>query len=110
MAGIVTVGDVVRYQPLPRFPSIVRDLSLVVDERLRAADLRASIRAAAPPTLADVQEFARYQGKGVPEGAVSLSFRLTFRDADRTLTDAEVQAAVEGIVSTLAERHGARLR
>jgi phenylalanyl-tRNA synthetase beta chain len=110
IADLVDFGESVRYAPLPRFPSIVRDLSLVVGERVRAADLRRSIRAAAPATLADVQEFARYQGKSVPEGAMSLSFRLTFRAADRTLTDAEVQAAVDAIVGVLAERHGARLR
>ena len=57
-----------------------------------------------------VIEFARYQGKGVPEGAVSLSFRLTFRAPERTLTDDEVQRATDRIVAALADSHGARLR
>jgi phenylalanyl-tRNA synthetase beta chain len=57
-----------------------------------------------------VREFDRYQGKGVPAGQVSLSIRLTFRHPDRTLTDAEVQQAVEAIVDALARAHDASLR
>ncbi|HEX5216762.1 MAG TPA: phenylalanine--tRNA ligase subunit beta [Vicinamibacterales bacterium] len=95
---------------LPRFPSIVRDLSIVVEDRLPAADVRATIRANAPSTLVSVREFDRYQGKGVADGHVSLSMRLTFRDAERTLTDADVQPAVDAIVAALARAHGAVLR
>jgi phenylalanyl-tRNA synthetase beta chain len=97
-------------RPLPRFPSAVRDLSIVVDERLPAADVRGTIRSSAPATLVAVREFDRYQGKGVPAGQVSLSVRLTFRHAERTLTDAEVQQAVESIVDALARAHHAILR
>jgi len=96
--------------PLPRFPSIVRDLSILVSDRLPAADVRGTIRSNAPRTLVSVREFDRYQGKGVPEGMISLSIRLTFRDASRTLTDAEVQDAVNTIVLSLTTAHGAILR
>ena len=106
----VSLGDAITLTPLPRHPSVVRDLSILVDERLPAATLRDTIRAAGPATLVDVREFARYQGKGVPEGQVSLSFRLTFRAADRTLTDEEVQQAVDAVLAALAAAHGARLR
>jgi phenylalanyl-tRNA synthetase beta chain len=97
-------------EALPRFPSIVRDVSIVVDERLPAADVRGTIRANAPSTLVSIREFDRYRGQGVPAGQVSLSLRLTFRDAERTLTDSEVQQAVNRIVRALEEQHGARLR
>jgi phenylalanyl-tRNA synthetase beta chain len=96
--------------PIPRHPSVVRDLSILVDERLPAATVRGTIRTHAPATLVAVREFDRYQGKGVPNGQVSLSVRLTFRDADRTLTDDEVQQAVEAIVAALTREHGATLR
>jgi phenylalanyl-tRNA synthetase beta chain len=99
-----------RVRPLPRHPSIVRDLSIVVDERLPAAKVRGTIRRNAPATLVDVREFDRYQGAGVPQGSVSLSLRLTFRHPERTLTDSEVQQAVEAIVSALTAEHGVRLR
>jgi phenylalanyl-tRNA synthetase beta chain len=99
-----------RVAALPRHPSIVRDLSMLIDERLPAASVRGTIRTSAPPTLVEVREFDRYQGRGVPAGQISLSMRLTFRAADRTLTDAEVQDAIERIVAALATEHAATLR
>jgi phenylalanyl-tRNA synthetase beta chain len=102
--------DNLRAQSLPRYPSIVRDISIVVDETLPAASVRGTIRAAAPSTLVSIAEFDRYHGKGVPEGRVSLSLRLTFRDPERTLTDDEVQAATERIVDALRSTHSAEQR
>ena len=99
-----------RAESLPRFPSIVRDLSVLVDSVLPAAAVRGTIRSAAPDTLAQIVEFDRYRGKGVPEGRVSLSLRLTFRSPDRTLTDAEVDAAMTEIVTALKAKHGAERR
>ena len=96
--------------PLPRHPSIVRDIAIVVDATLPAANVRGTIQAAAPDTLLHVREFDRYEGKGVPAGSVSLAFRLTFRAADRTLTDAEVQQTMEAVVATLEFTHDATLR
>jgi phenylalanyl-tRNA synthetase beta chain len=106
----VAAGDDLRTQSLPRYPSIIRDISIVVDETLPAASVRGTIRAAAPSTLVSIAEFDRYQGKGVPEGRVSLSLRLTFRDPERTLTDDEVQAATERIVDALRSAHRAEQR
>lgn len=108
--SLAASGNVRSIRSLPRFPSAVRDLSLLIDERLPAADVRGTIRSSAPSTLVAVREFDRYQGKGVPDGQVSLSIRLTFRHADRTLTDAEVQQAVDAIVEALARAHNAILR
>jgi phenylalanyl-tRNA synthetase beta chain len=96
--------------PLPRYPSIVRDISMLVDDTLPAATVRGTIRSSAPSTLVSIVEFDRYQGKGVPEGRVSLSLRLTFRAPDRTLTDDEVQAATGTIVEGLRTAHGAEQR
>jgi phenylalanyl-tRNA synthetase beta chain len=95
---------------LPRFPSAVRDLSILLDARLPAADVRGTIRSNAPRTLVSVREFDRYQGKGVPDGQISLALRLTFRDNERTLTDGEIQDAVDAIVAALVREHGATLR
>jgi len=54
-----------------------------------------------------IREFDRYQGKGVPEQRVSLSYRLTFQAPDRTLTDTEVQLAMDAIIQALVRSHGA---
>jgi phenylalanyl-tRNA synthetase beta chain len=94
-------------QPLPRYPSVTRDVSILVDETLPAETVRATVHGAAPDTLVRVREFDRYQGKGIPEGKVSLSIRLTFRSPERTLTDAEVQAAMDAILGALKNRHSA---
>jgi phenylalanyl-tRNA synthetase beta chain len=103
-------GDDLRAESLPRFPSVVRDLSILVDSALPAATVRGTIRSAGPRTLVQVVEFDRYRGKGVPDGRVSLSLRLTFRSADRTLTDEEVDDAMVRIVGALASQHGAERR
>lgn len=97
----------VRVEPLPRYPSVTRDISILIDDTLPAADVRRTIREAAPATLVRVGEFDRYQGRGIPAEKVSLSLRLTFRSSDRTLTDGEVQAAMERVIAALRERHGA---
>ena len=75
--------------------------------RRPAETVRATIRAAGPDTLVRVREFDRYQGQGVPDGKISLALRLTFRSPARTLTDAEVQAAMDAIVGALKSTHGA---
>jgi phenylalanyl-tRNA synthetase beta chain len=94
-------------EALPRYPSVTRDIAILIDETLPAETVRETIRRAAPPTLVRVREFDRYQGKGVADGKVSLALRLTFRSAERTLTDAEIQSAMEAIVGALKSTHGA---
>jgi phenylalanyl-tRNA synthetase beta chain len=106
LANLAPAGEI-HVSPLPRFPSVVRDLSVVVDEALPADTVRGTIVAAAPGELASVEEFDRYRGAGIPEGRVSLSFHLTFRAADRTLTDLEVDRGMDAIVAALAARHRA---
>ena len=96
--------------PLPRYPSIVRDLAMVIDAALPAATVRDTIRSVAPDTLVHVREFDLYAGKGIPDDRTSLAFRLTFRAADRTLTDVEVQQAMDAIVAELKTTHGATPR
>ena len=90
-----------RARSLPRFPSVVRDVSILVDAALSAERVRGTIRTAAPDTLTQVREFDRYQGKGIADGKVSLSFRLTFQSPERTLQDDEVQAAMQRIIDAL---------
>ncbi len=104
----VTARDATR--PLPRHPFVVRDLSIVVADALPAEIIRGSILTAGrnlPAPLTALSVFDRYQGKGVPAGAVSLSVRLTFQAADRTLTDAEVQQSVDKILAALVREHAA---
>ena len=94
--------------PLPRHPSVVRDLSIVVVRRLACGDHSwhhsGGRRDGAPRRSSAIAFFDRYQGKGVADGAVSLSVRLTFQAPDRTLTDAEVQQSFDTILAALVAR------
>jgi phenylalanyl-tRNA synthetase beta chain len=105
--GRLVPGHDAPFEALARFPSIVRDISVVLAEGLDSERVRATIRAVAPDTLAAIREFDRYKGKGIPDGRYSLSLRLTFRSPDRTLVDAEVQDATTRIVEALVREHGA---
>ena len=99
-----------KVRALPRHPSVVRDLSIVVADTLPAENIRGTILAAseqAPAPLVSIAFFDRYQGKGVAAGAVSLSVRLTFQAADRTLTDADVQLSFDRILDALVREHNA---
>ena len=97
-------------RPLPRHPFVVRDLSIVVPDTLPAEIIHGTIQAAgatALAPLAGVAFFDRYQGKGIAEGSVSLSVRMTFQAQDRTLTDGDVQSSVDAILAALVRAHGA---
>jgi phenylalanyl-tRNA synthetase beta chain len=100
----------VRYTPLARFPSVMRDLSLVADRRVSFAELR---RAVVELNLEQVRRVVLvyvYEGERVAEGQRSVTLRLEYRADDRTLRDEEVDALHSRIVSTLEEKFGAQLK
>jgi len=107
LACAQAVADV---QPAPRFPSVARDVAVVVDEGVRWAELRRCTLAAGAQHLADIAFFDVYQGEQVPPGKKSVAFSLTFRAPDRTLTGEEVDAARDAIVAALTAEFGASLR
>lgn len=97
------------YKNLPRFPSITRDIALVVDRSVSAADLERIIRETGGPLLASVRLFDVYEGTHVAKNEKSLAFSLVYLDPERTLTDDEVNAAYSRIIDACS-RVGARLR
>ena len=105
--SVPPLDDDLQVVALPRHPSMTRDISVLVADTLAAGTVRQTVQENAPDTLVRVSEFDRYQGKGIPEGQVSLSLRLTFRSPDRTLTDDEVQKAMDDVLAALKERHAA---
>lgn len=98
------------YRPLPRFPASDRDLAVLVPDAVPAARVEATIAEAGGNLLESVRLFDLYRGAGVPEGWRSLAYSLVYRAADRTLTDAEVDAVHDRVRAALAERLGAQLR
>jgi phenylalanyl-tRNA synthetase beta chain len=93
-----------------REPAIRRDLAVLIAREQPAGELVEAIRKHGGADLVSVELFDRYEGRGVPEGRVSVAFRLVFQRADRTLVDAEVNDAMQRVVRALAQRFGAELR
>jgi phenylalanyl-tRNA synthetase beta chain len=91
----------VRFQALPRFPAVDRDLSVLVDAAAGAEEVCAGIRRAAGPLLVAVTVVDRYDRPPVPAGRVSLTVSLRYQDPERTLTSDEVQASVEAVIRQL---------
>ncbi|MDR3552179.1 MAG: phenylalanine--tRNA ligase subunit beta [Clostridia bacterium] len=102
-------GGLRQYRPLPKYPSTARDLAVVCDDAMPAAEIERAIRGACGKTLESIRLFDVYRGNQIPEGKKSAAFTVTMRAADRTLTDSEADRAVEKILKALAAI-GAELR
>jgi phenylalanyl-tRNA synthetase beta chain len=100
----------VRYRPLPEHPAAERDLALLGARATSAAAMEAVLREAGGELLEELWPFDVYEGKGIPEGERSVAWRLRFRHPERTLTDAEVDRAIEAILAALRERLDVRRR
>ena len=98
------------YVPLPKYPSVTRDLALVCDEAVTVAQAETVIEEAAGKMLRSVELFDIYRGTGVPEGKTSMAFSLELRADDRTLTDTDSETVISRVLAALAEKLGASLR
>jgi phenylalanyl-tRNA synthetase beta chain len=98
------------YRPLPPFPAVTRDLSLVVPQSLAWSDLSRAVTQAAGPSLEAIDYLDTFAGGTVPPGKQSLHFGLRFRHHGRTLTGDEVDHAVKAIVDACSARFEATLR
>lgn len=100
----------VRFVPLATQPASERDLALLMPDAVSAAAVEETIRGEAGRLLEAVFPFDRYAGKGIPEGTASVAWRLRFRAADRSMTDREVDGAVDRVLRALREKHGVERR
>lgn len=98
------------YEEIGRFPSVLRDVALVVDESVTAESVARSISSAGGKLLESARLFDVYRGAGVPDGKKSLAFALVYRAVDRTLSDEEVGAAHDKLVRKVSGAVGAELR
>jgi len=103
-------GGSVKIKPIPRFPAIERDLSIVVAEQIAWADIARAVSEVAPAELEDIRFVDIYRGKGVAPGTKSLTLSLRFRDEDGTLTHETVDKYQAGILGSLKHAVGAELR
>lgn len=98
------------YEPLPKYPAVIRDLSILVDKEIRMAEILNVIYQSETKILRDVDLFDLYEGENIPEEKKSLSFHLIFQAEDRTLTNEEVGKALAKIISNLREKLNAEIR
>ena len=100
----------VEVKPLPKYPAIQRDLSIVADDNVRWSDIIEAVNKKATVELEDVQFVGIYHGKGIPSGKKSVTFSLRYRDEDGTLTHQKVDGFEADIVESLNKSVGAVLR
>lgn len=93
-----------------RFPSVVRDLAVLVDAERPVQALLDALSAEKPAIVRSVRLFDLYQGKNLPAGRKSLAFRIVMQDTEKTLTDAEADSAIAQMIELLGQRFGATLR
>lgn len=96
-------GGTPAFKQLPKHPAITRDLALVADDAVPAADIASRIRKAAGKALESLTLFDVYTGEHMAPGKKSLAYSLVLRAADRTLTDEEAENAVKKVLANLAE-------
>ena len=99
-----------RYVPLPRFPSVQRDFSLLLAEGISFAQISQSIRSLNIQEITSIEAVDLFRGKNVPAGKYSLLVRVTFQSREATLTDAQINHFEDKIISILKHRQGAQLR
>ena len=107
---VASATAVPQYKHLPKFPSMSRDIAVVVPAEVTNAELEQVIREHAGELLQGVRVFDIYTGKQVAAGCKSMAFNLTYQAADRTLTDAEVDASMKKVIAEVAEAYKAKLR
>jgi phenylalanyl-tRNA synthetase beta chain len=98
------------FQPLPKYPSVFRDLAFVVDDRVSAAELEECIRSSAGDLLKRVSLFDLYTGDQVEHGKKSCAFSLEFLSQERTLTEEEIESATQEVVRFVSQKLDGRLR
>jgi phenylalanyl-tRNA synthetase beta chain len=99
-----------RYQPLPRFPAVERDFSLLLADGTHFSDVTKTIRSLGIPEITSVEATDLFRGKNVPAGKYSLLVRVTFQSREATLTEAQISEASAKIIAALEKNLGAQLR
>ncbi|MBM3881456.1 MAG: phenylalanine--tRNA ligase subunit beta, partial [Verrucomicrobia bacterium] len=98
------------FRPLPAFPSVRRDVAMIVPEATTHEAVQTVVRQAKPPHLESLMLFDVFRGSHIPAGQKSLAYAFTYRHAERTLTDTEVNTAHEQLVAQLRQQLAAVVR
>ncbi len=104
------INSSIKYHALPKFPAVTRDIALLTDRSVPSAEIEAVIRQAAGKLLDSLKLFDVYEGEQIPDGKKSVAYAASFRAADRSLTNEEINPVFDKIVNSLETKLGAKLR
>ena len=99
-----------KYKEISKYPEVKKDIAIVVDDKVTSREIETTIKKAGGSLLTKSEVFDIYKGNGIKEGKKSLAYSLSFNDQDRTLTDEEINKAVEKIIERLEKDLKAELR
>lgn len=98
------------YKPLPKFPAVTRDFSMLCDDAVMVREIEAVFRKHGKKLLESVKLFDVYKGAQIPDGKKSVAYSITLRADDRTLTDEEISKITDKIIAELSEHDGITVR
>lgn len=104
------IPDSIQYNPIPKYPFVERDIAIVVDEAIAAAEIKEMIRAFPSELIEEVSVFDLYKGGNISKGKKSLAFSIIYRSKERTLTDEEVGDLHSSLVNHILKKTGGELR
>ncbi len=102
--------SVVKFQPISKFPSVKRDISILIDEKIALAEVLLNVKSNATEALSNLELFDVYQGEGIEKEKKSLALGLTFQVTSSTLTDEEVETIMGNVLDGLYNKFGVTLR
>lgn len=106
----IKLDEQLSYKELSRFPAVKRDISIVLDTQIAAADVAGIIKSKATKDMQNLELFDVYDGEGIEKGKKSLSFSLTFQRSSSTLIDEEVDEVMLGVLTEIKDKFGGTLR
>ncbi|MEN2765618.1 phenylalanine--tRNA ligase subunit beta [Ornithinibacillus xuwenensis] len=98
------------YSYIPRYPSVTRDIAFILDNKVKAGDVKDTIEELGAPLVKQVQVFDLYKGENLPEGKKSVAYSLLYQDPEKTLVDEEVEASYQAIIEAINEKFHAYVR
>ena len=102
--------ETLTYEPVPKYPSILRDIAFVVKEDVRAGDIKREIEKLGKPLVKSVEAFDVYRGENIKDDEKSIAYNVHFQDPEKTLTDEEVDELFQNIITTINEKFNAYVR
>ena len=99
-----------KYKEISKYPSVKKDLAFVVNKEINSKEIEMNIKKGAGSLLTNIEVFDVYEGKGIEDGKKSIAYSLTFERPDRTLTDEEINGAMDKIIDFVQKKNGAELR